>query len=96
MGEVKIADGVYWVGAIDWNIRFCGSYGTPLGTTYNAYLIKGEKIVLVDTVKESFFEEMLSRIKELVNWCASPASERGEEHQGNRLREGKRKSQKAL
>ncbi len=64
--NVEIASGVYWVGAIDWNIRFCGSYNTPRGTTYNAYLIVDEKIALVDTVKYGFEEEMLARIKEVV------------------------------
>ncbi len=63
---MKIADGVYWVGAIDWNIRFCGSYNTPRGTTYNAYLIVDEKVALVDCVKYGFEHEMLARIKEIV------------------------------
>jgi flavorubredoxin len=67
MGKVKLADGVYWVGAIDWDLRFCGSYNTPRGTTYNAYLIVDDKIALVDTVKTGFEREMLERIKEIVD-----------------------------
>jgi flavorubredoxin len=63
--EVKLAEGVYWVGAIDWNLGFCGSYSTPRGTTYNAYLVVDEKIALVDTVKKGFEQEMLKRIKEI-------------------------------
>jgi flavorubredoxin len=67
MSNAQIADGVYWVGAIDWNIRDFHGYSTHQGTTYNAYLVIDEKIALIDTVKASFSEEMLSRVKELVS-----------------------------
>jgi len=64
MKPVEIAKGVYWVGAIDYDVRhFHGySYTTHHGTTYNAYLIIGEKVALVDAVLGSFSEEMFSRI----------------------------------
>ena len=61
---LKLAEGVYWVGAIDWNVRDFHGYSTPLGTTYNAYLVIDDKIALIDTVKAPFHEEMLRRIKE--------------------------------
>lgn len=67
MSAFKIAPNIYWVGAIDWNLRFCGSYNTPRGTTYNAYLIVDEKIALIDTVKDGFAGEMLARIKEIID-----------------------------
>lgn len=67
MSAVKIADNIYWVGAIDWDLRFCGSYNTPRGTTYNAYLVIDDKITLIDTVKDGFEAEMLERIKEIVD-----------------------------
>ncbi len=63
----KIKEGIYWVGAIDWDIRDFHGYITHRGTTYNAYLIKDEKIALVDFVKEPFFDEMLDRIEEIVD-----------------------------
>jgi flavorubredoxin len=59
---VKISDHVYWVGAIDWNIRDFHGYMTRKGSTYNAYLILADKITLIDTVKAPFKDEMLSRI----------------------------------
>ncbi len=59
---VKITDQVYWVGAIDWNIRDFHGYTTRRGSTYNAYLILADKITLIDTVKAPFKEEMMSRI----------------------------------
>jgi len=64
---IELKDGIYWVGAIDWNIRNFHGYITHRGTTYNAYLIVDEKIAVVDTVKDKFFPEMLERIKEIVD-----------------------------
>lgn len=67
--QIRVAEEVYWVGAIDWNVRnFHGyTYTTPRGTTYNAYLVRDEKIALVDTVASQFAGEMLGRIRELVD-----------------------------
>ena len=39
MEPVKVADGIFEVGAADWNIRDFHGYSTYQGTTYNAYLI---------------------------------------------------------
>ena len=44
MEAVKISDKVYWVGAIDWNLRDFHGYATHRGTTYNAYLILSENV----------------------------------------------------
>lgn len=63
---LKINDRVYWVGAIDWNAYDIHGYTAERGTTYNAYLIVGEKITLVDTVKGCFESEMMSRIASVV------------------------------
>jgi flavorubredoxin len=62
----KISDHVYWVGAIDWALRDFHGYLTGRGTTYNAYLILGDKITLIDTVKAAFKDEMLSRIASVI------------------------------
>ena len=67
MEKVEIKPGIYWVGGIDWDLTEFHGYLTQRGTTYNAYLIVDEKIVLVDTVKHYLFDEMLSRIKEIVD-----------------------------
>ena len=68
MNPYEIKKGVYWVGAIDWNVKnFHGhTYTTQRGTTYNAYLIVDEKIALVDTVYGPFADEMIERIKEVI------------------------------
>ncbi len=64
---VQVSENIYWVGAVDWNIRDFHGYTTGRGTTYNAYIIMGEKPILVDTVKAPFKAEMLSRISHLVD-----------------------------
>ncbi|MDD4003902.1 MAG: FprA family A-type flavoprotein [Elusimicrobiaceae bacterium] len=63
---VHIAGDVYWVGAIDWNVRDFHGYSTNRGTTYNAYLVLGERPALIDTVKAPFAEEMLERIASVI------------------------------
>ncbi|MBO5723422.1 MAG: FprA family A-type flavoprotein [Lentisphaeria bacterium] len=66
MQAVKISEKVYWVGAIDWNLREFHGYRTGRGSTYNAYLILADKITLVDTVKAPFRDEMLQRIRSVI------------------------------
>ena len=67
MNKVEIKPDIYWVGGIDWDIRNFHGYSTNRGTTYNAYLIIDKKIILVDTVKHYLFDEMISRIKEIID-----------------------------
>jgi anaerobic nitric oxide reductase flavorubredoxin len=69
MPPVKVLENIFWVGVVDWNIRhFHGfTYSTHRGTTYNAYLIVDKKIALVDTVHHQFAEEMIEKIKEVID-----------------------------
>lgn len=63
---VKVTDKVYWVGVVDWALRNFHGYTTHRGSTYNAYLILDEKVVLVDTVKAPFKEQFLERISDVI------------------------------
>lgn len=64
----EIRPGVHWVGAINWDIRECGAYTTPHGTTYNAYLVQGsDSTALVDAVEGGFADEALRRIEKHVD-----------------------------
>lgn len=63
----EIKDKIYWVGAIDWNIRDFHGYSTDKGTTYNAYLAMDEKIALFDTVKKNFTSDLLHHINQLTD-----------------------------
>ncbi len=67
MSSLEIKPGIYWVGAVDWNLRYFHGYLTPRGTSYNAYLIVDEKVTLVDTVKDYLFDDMLANIKEVID-----------------------------
>ncbi|MEM2972371.1 MAG: flavodoxin domain-containing protein [Candidatus Bathyarchaeia archaeon] len=67
MVKVELVNNVFWVGAIDWNIKDFHGYTTKRGTTYNAYLIKDEQNVLVDTVKYTFANELNKNVSEIVN-----------------------------
>ncbi len=59
---VKISEHVYWVGAIDWGIKDFHGYSTRRGSTYNAYLVVADDVILIDTVKAPFKDELLSRV----------------------------------
>jgi len=67
MGPVEIKRDVYWVGALDWNIRDFHGYSTPNGTTYNAYLVMDEKIALFDTVKKPFKNDLIDCIGKIID-----------------------------
>lgn len=68
MKAVQIKEGVYWVGALHPDLRvFDIVMETKYGTTYNAYLVKGEKTALIETVKAGFEEQLLGRLEGLVN-----------------------------
>ncbi|NLJ81918.1 MAG: anaerobic nitric oxide reductase flavorubredoxin [Bacteroidales bacterium] len=59
-----IKNNVYWVGKNDWELRqFHGyEYSTNRGSTYNSYLIKEEKTVLIDTVFHPFSKEFIDNL----------------------------------
>ncbi len=67
MKPTKIADGVYDVGVIDWNIRDFHGYSTNRGTSYNAYLVIDEKVALLDTVKAPFADELIGNISQIID-----------------------------
>ena len=68
MNPIEVKKDIYWVGAIDWNCRnFHGYALSPSGTTYNSFLIKDEKTVLVDSVKSDFFEYLMCNVAQLVD-----------------------------
>jgi anaerobic nitric oxide reductase flavorubredoxin len=67
MKELK--NNVYWVGATDWKVRYFHGYelSTHRGTTYNSYLIKDEKNVLIDTVWEPLTDRFLENLSEVID-----------------------------
>ncbi len=65
----NIKNNVYWVGKIDWELeRFHGyEYSTHRGSTYNSYLIKEEKTVLIDTVWGPYAKEFVDNLSKEVD-----------------------------
>jgi len=64
---IEIAKGIYDVGVLDWNIRDFHGYSTHAGTSYNAFLVMDEKIVLIDTVKAQFADQLLDNISKIID-----------------------------
>ncbi len=60
-----VNENVSWVGKIDWELRkFHGEeYSTHRGSTYNSYLVRDQKSVLIDTVWKPFAGEFVENLK---------------------------------
>ncbi|MDY0390282.1 FprA family A-type flavoprotein [Desulfobulbus oligotrophicus] len=66
MRKIKLANNIYWVGAVDWITRDFHGYSIN-GTTYNAFLIIDDKVTLIDTVKGPYTGELLHRIRNIID-----------------------------
>lgn len=66
---VEVRAGVFWLGVADPELRhFDIIMKTDVGTSYNAYLVKGaDAAALIDTVKEPFFDEYMQSLREMVD-----------------------------
>lgn len=67
MKAVELKKDVYWVGALDWAMRDFHGYTTPLGTSYNNYLVLDDEVTLIDTVKYDFAEITIKNIVGIVD-----------------------------
>ncbi len=67
--KIHVKNNIDWVGKIDWELRkFHGNeYSTNKGSTYNSYLIKEEKNVLIDTVWKPFSKEFVDNLKKEID-----------------------------
>jgi flavorubredoxin len=67
--SVRIKNNIYWVGKIDWELRkFHGDeYSTHRGSSYNSYLIKEDKVALIDTVWRPFAKEFVENLAKEVD-----------------------------
>ena len=85
MNARQIKEGIYWLGAIDWNRRLFDSLiPLPDGTTYNAYLVQGsEKTALLDTVDPPMVYQLLAQLKHVpqVDYIVSHHAE--QDHSGS-------------
>lgn len=61
----RVKGNVWWLGKIDWELRkFHGNeYSTHRGSSYNSYLIREGKTVLIDTVWQPFAKEYVDNLE---------------------------------
>ena len=63
----EIHPGIYYVGVNDrTTTRFESLWSLPQGVSYNAYLVVGEKVALIDTVEEAFAGRLEANIREII------------------------------
>jgi anaerobic nitric oxide reductase flavorubredoxin len=62
---IQVKDKIYWTGIKDWDLRVFHGHelSTHRGSTYNAYIIKDEKTVLVDTVWNPYAENFIASLE---------------------------------
>ena len=67
MGTIKLKENVYSVGVLNPGLRVFDIIMTsPYGTSYNAYLLTGEKNALIETVHIDFWDEYRANIESIV------------------------------
>ncbi len=68
ISTADIATDITTIRSLDWDRdRFDIEFGLQNGTTYNSYIIRGEKLALVDTSHEKFRQLYLDTLKGLIN-----------------------------
>ena len=68
MGAIKLSEDVYSVGVLNPNMRiFDVIMRTEFGTSYNSYLIKGEKNVLIETTHPRYFDEYIENVRSVID-----------------------------
>ena len=65
----QLTEKVSWVGKVDWELtHFHGDeLSTHRGSSYNSYLVRDEKVALIDTVWQPYDKEFVSRLKQDVD-----------------------------
>ena len=72
---MKIGNDIYYVGVNDHQVDlFEGQYEVPNGMSYNSYVIKDEKIAVMDTVDANFTEEWLGNVARSPGWSKTGLS----------------------
>ena len=61
---MKVSEDIRYIGVNDHQIDlFEGQFEVPLGMAYNSYVIRDEKIAVMDTVDQNFGDEWLANLK---------------------------------
>ncbi|UCE33339.1 MAG: FprA family A-type flavoprotein [Deltaproteobacteria bacterium] len=67
MPPIEVLKDIYWVGAVDWNIRDFHGYSVDKGSSYNAFLAIDDKVTLFDTVKRGFKNDLIGNIRQIID-----------------------------
>jgi len=67
MPPIEVLKDIYWVGAVDWNIRDFHGYSVDKGSSYNAFLAIDDKVTLFDTVKKGFKNDLIGNIRQIID-----------------------------
>lgn len=68
MKDITITNDIFYIGADDKEIRiFEGQYDVPNGMSYNSYLIKDEKNVVLDTIDKRVTNTWLENLEKQLN-----------------------------
>ena len=67
MNAIKLKENLWSVGVLNPALRvFDIVMESKYGTSYNAYLLTGEKNVLIETVHTDYFEEYLDNVRQVI------------------------------
>ena len=67
-GIIPLTNDVFWIGILDYDIvTFDVVMETRDGTTYNSFFINAGKKTIIDTAKETFKNEYLTKVQKVVN-----------------------------
>ncbi len=64
MSNKTLSKNIHWIGYVDWDVRNFHGYSTTKGSTYNSYIIKDEKIAVIDSVKAPYADNLVENILE--------------------------------
>ena len=65
---IPLSEGIYWIGANDLETElFEAIWPLPQGVCYNSYLIKDEKVALIDTVKRGFVSQLVEKVRSVLD-----------------------------
>jgi flavorubredoxin len=64
-GITQVAKNIFWIGCNDWDLREFHSMQSPIGTSYNSYVIQSSEPTILDSVKVTFANQWIERLQSL-------------------------------
>lgn len=67
MSAIELSDGIWWVGAVDWELREFHGLTADRGSSYNAYLVVDEKVALIEAVRSDLTGVLLENVASVID-----------------------------